>query len=507
MPSMQRARLNVTPRSGRWLWPVPLVVALLLALRPAHHGTEASGLLAAQPGQSAPSAEMSTQETQPAFTVHAERNLVLVRVVVRDAKGDVVTSLHSEDFRLLDNGKQQVISQFSLEGAGVKPPAKPEPSPAPQPSGAAPPAEAGAANPPNLRFVGLVYDDVHASFEDLVRTRDAAEHYLAASLQPGDRVGVYSSSGQAVQDFTDNREKLDQALSHLRPRPVVPREVHPCPDISPYQAHLMADQNDPDAIGAGTLSFVDCRCGGDISKCPNPDQAVLMEARKILAQDETQSEYSLRSLEALVRRLSVLPGQRSIVWISPGFLSENLLFRIEEVVDRALHTGVVINTLDSKGLAALVPGGDATSQGHFPGEIAPSPGPAPALNLPTGAIAAVRETQYDEMQFQLDSDVMSVFAMETGGFFFHNSNDYDGGFRRVAAAPGAYYVLGFSPRNLKFDGRFHKLKVELVSERGLALQARRGYFAPRVSPDAKVQAEEDIQQAVFSGDDVHELSM
>ncbi len=67
------------------------------------------------------------------------------------------------------------------------------------------------------------------------------------------------------------------------------------------------------------------------------------------------------------------------------------------------------------------------------------------------------------------------------------------------------YVLAFSPRNLKPDGRFHKLKVSLANPKGYTLQARRGYFAPKASEDAAARAKEEIQDAVYSQDDLREL--
>ena len=49
----------------------------------------------------------------------------------------------------------------------------------------------------------------------------------------------------------------------------------------------------------------------------------------------------------------------------------------------------------------------------------------------------------------------------------------------MAALPEYYYVLGFSPQNLKFDGSYHNLKVSLKSPAGLdAAGAPRIYTLP-----------------------------
>ncbi len=63
------------------------------------------------PGNEA--SEVFTRDTSPTFQVRV--NLVLVRVVVRDSTGKVVTNLKKEDFQLSDNRKPQVISTFSTE--------------------------------------------------------------------------------------------------------------------------------------------------------------------------------------------------------------------------------------------------------------------------------------------------------------------------------------------------------------------------------------------------------
>ena len=73
---------------------------------------------------------------------------------------------------------------------------------------------------------------------------------------------------------------------------------------------------------------------------------------------------------------------------------------------------------------------------------------------------------------------MAELADGTGGRFFHNSNDLEGGFKSLTEAPEYQYVLEFSPQNVKANGSYHSLKVK-VRGNGLKLQARRGYYAPK----------------------------
>lgn len=445
-----------------------------------------------EPPQSSDRTELKTSETQPTFKLRVERNLVLVRVVVRDARGQAVGNLRKEDFRLFDNGKPQGITHFSIEtpATGVehgKEPAGEEPALKAEP-------ETALAPTIPRRYLALYFDDVHASFEDIVRTRMAVTRYLATALQPGDRAGLFNSSGQSMVDFTSDRDKFQDALLHLQPRPIVGREDNACPEISDYQAYQMVEQRDPFATEIANEEAYHCYCK-DLPVAPlncrqQAQDRAAGDAVRILANSETESEYTLRGLERLVRRISALPGQRTIVLISPGFLTVTKSFQIEEIADRALHSNVVINTLDSKGLYAQIPLGDASKR---PVVIADRP-----------------DLMGRKSQLLIDrvlhiSDALFTLANDTGGTFFHNSNDLDEGFRRVGALPEVYYVLGFSPQKLKPDGRFHTLKVNLLNSAHFTLQARRGYYAPRKALDASEAAKEEIEQAIFSQEESDEL--
>ena len=106
----------------------------------------------------------------------------------------------------------------------------------------------------------------------------------------------------------------------------------------------------------------------------------------------------------------------------------------------------------------------------------------------------------------MQADVLAELASGTGGSFFQNNNDLDEGFRRVAGAPESYYILGFAPQNLKLDGSFHTLKVSInKSLTGLAAVARKGYYAPRRLTDKAETAKQEIQEALFSREELREL--
>jgi len=444
-------------------------------------------------GQSAGDKELATQDVQSTFKVQVQRNMVLVRTIVRDANGHPVIGLKKEDFRLFDNGKPQEIDQFAVESSGSAGTATPR-VPEKEPEG-----EEGAERPATdsipRKYQALYFDDVQMGFQDIVYARDAAERYLTATLTPVGRVGIFTSSGQGVLDFTDDRSKLHEALFNLRQRPTFLRESNACPDIGVYQAYLIADQHDTEATAIATDEYFQCNCA---SLPPQAQQSCLAEApsvvegeaMRIMETAETENTQILRGLEQVVRRTALLPGQRSVIFLSPGFLSYHLETQISEISDRALRSNVIVNALDPRGLYVIIPGGDA-SRGN--------------TVIPSNAGLSGMKSQLIQNSYSIAEDVLSGLASDTGGQFYHNSNDLDKGFRQVGTLAEVSYVLAFSPRNLKPDGRFHKLKVSLANPKGFTLQARRGYFAPKASEDAAARAKEEIQDAVYSQDELREL--
>jgi hypothetical protein len=105
------------------------------------------------------------------------------------------------------------------------------------------------------------------------------------------------------------------------------------------------------------------------------------------------------------------------------------------------------------------------------------------------------------------SGVLAEMAAGTAGTLIRNTNDFDSGFRRLATAPEYVYMLGFAPEDLKLDGSFHPLKVKLKSAGRLSLQARHGYFAQKDRESERPVAKEEIDSALSSREEVHELPM
>lgn len=444
----------------------------------------------ALPGQTQPArnqndAELSSHETPATFRTKV--NLVLVPVVVRDKQGRAVGNLQKDDFQVLDRGKPQIISSFSVETLEGKPASAPKTeSPSVLPEAEAP---VNPADMPN-RFVAYLFDDVHISIDDLMLVRKAAGRHIDEALAATDREAIFTTSGRTTLDFTDDREKLHQALLSLSPHPIARAMTQLCPDITYYEANLIINQNDPTALQAAVANAMACMGldPTDRSSATIAQNTARSVASQVLNSGEEESRASLRSLREVVRRISTMPGQRTVIMVSPGFLTFADLFQDKsDVIDHAIRANVIISSLNARGLYTILPMGDASR---------------PGIQSVTGTM--MRST-YLTTSASMEEDVLAEIAFGTGGVFFHNNNDLFGGFQRTAARPEFLYVLGFSPQNLKLDGRFHALKVVLRNSSKLELQARHGYYAPQHLADPQETAKQEIQDALFSREELRDI--
>jgi len=390
--------------------------------------------------------EEATSVVAGAARFRVNVKLVLVRVVVRDQNSRAIGDLHKEDFEIFDNGKLQEISDFDVERAEAAPTSAPGPG-----------SVQSAVKPEfPVRFVAYLFDDIHISFQDLASVRSAAHHRVDA-LPSTDRAAIFSTSGQTMLDFTDDRAKLHETLNKLLPHPIAGGSVAPCPPISFYQADQIVNKKNPDALQVAVNDYILC------TNLPQTPQAVETAGKivegissGVLTAGEYESRLTLGVIQDTIRRIMSMPGQRSIVLISPGFLTPDLEFENYDIVDRALRAQVVINSLDARGLSAPIPGGDVSYGGSMDQN------------------SMIMQGRFEQEQELMQQEVLSVLSYGTGGNFFHNNNDMGEGLRRLGESPEYYYILGFTPQGLKTDGKFHTLKVTLKSKLKYDLQARRG---------------------------------
>jgi VWFA-related protein len=418
--------------------------------------TDVPDLPAPLPGVSpvhelAPQAQ-SSQDTPAKIVVNV--NWVFVPVVVRDKQGRAVGDLKKEDFQVFDGGNPQTISGFTVEkrevtesntGGGAENAAQPgTPSAAPQP----------AVLP--KRITVYLFDDLHLSAADLAYLKKIDAKALDGALAGSDMAAVVSTSGKVNSGLTRDRAKLHDAIMSLQPRSLSTSNAGDCPKIEYYQADLIENKHDSGASANGLAQVFACDPALDRQRDLDQAQRILeFAARRVLMIGDQDVQVTLTAVKEYVRRMAKLPGQRTLILVSPGFvaITPEALTWESEIMDVAVQSNVTINALDARGLYTGVT--DISERGT--GQI-----------IDPIRLAAMTRAE----------GVMSELAVGTGGAFFHNNNDLGAGFKTLTDAPEVVYVLELSLDGVKPDGSYHRIKVK-VDREGMQIKARQGYSAPK----------------------------
>ncbi|MBZ5584261.1 MAG: VWA domain-containing protein, partial [Acidobacteriia bacterium] len=342
---------------------------------------------------------------------------------------------------------------------------------------------------PPGRFIIYVFDDRHIEAGDLMAVRAAARQHLEGAMGPDLRAALFTTSGRGGLDFTDDKAELEQAIDRLMPGPRVATDVAiDCTATTYFIADLIWNRHDREADEMLQLQIAGC-----LNDAPGVDSMKLSAVTRALGEGNFETRSALDALDRAVRRLSVMPGERKIVLISPGFLATDARYDLQKVIDHSVRSNVTVNALDARGL--YVPMLDASQ-----GMPRTSDG---ATNSSSYRYQTLR-SRFDKDAAFAQQDVLAELAAGTGGVDVQNSNDLKGGFDRIAAPAEFVYVLAFSPQNLKHDGSFHPLKVT-INGGAYSIQARRGYYAPTQLADAAEQAKEEIREAVFSREEIRDF--
>jgi len=393
-----------------------------------------------------------------AAVIRTRVELVEVPAVVRDSKGVALPGLKREDFEIFDAGKRQEISAFSVEtfppvGASVEPVTSPAPSLA-----ATPPPKSESPR----RYIALVFDDLNSDVASLSRGKIGAEKFVSEALAPRDLVGIFTTAQSQIIEFTADVRKLSQAIDAVKPHPRYSDELQECAPLRAYEAYLIDSHLDNELLQAKAAEFAGC------SRIPRDAavRAIEAKARLIWGNAGLITKDTLSSLTSVVSSIAKMPGQRLVLLASAGFLSGGQEGELQDLSTAALHNGVIISSLELRGLYTVIPGGDARTPPR-------AGGMRPA------------EIRVQTLVEDVPDDALAILSSATGGQFFHNNDDLARGFRRLGALPEVMYVLGFAPADVVHDGKYHPLKVRLTSGQRGSVDARIGYFAP--PKDAQVQ--------------------
>ena len=403
-------------------------------------GAAIAGALIALPAAS-PVAQSQQTTAPPSF--RASTTVIEVDVVVQDNRGQFVFGLGADDLEILENGKPQPIQQFYLVSHDPLAGKMPETGIAEQ-----------AAQRGRRVFV-LFFDQGSLSPDSLMRVQKGAQAFITQRMGPGDLGGVFAggvlhqnrvtadrtsllAAAHSAKPVIDHRQSL---LAAFREFPRIPGEldaVRIAAGTAPEAALRLAQQNcKEDAVA--------CQYAGGVAAV---DNLIEKKSRLYVSQARSQTERTLKQLGYVIDGLSVIPGRKTLVLFSDGLFVEDMTNAIQMLAARAARGGIAIYSIDGRGL------------NHGMGAV------------PDVTSAAMpRSTEFDTG----DTGPV-IFTQGTGGFSLRNIDDISRAMNLVAHDTSTYYVVGYQPANMVWDGKYRKIEVKSRTP-GLKIRARKGYAA------------------------------
>jgi VWFA-related protein len=380
--------------------------------------------------------------------------VVQVDARVFDKSGHFVTGLTPDDFEIKEDGVPQRIVGLTLVGsAAVAPSASAHGAPAPAVPGA--PAPAGPIGPVTPSTWLFVFDTAHLSPGGLDRTRKAVAQFLSDRFHDGDLAGIVADGKMANNRLTSVRAELIKAVNDIklpdatfRYQTEMTREWPKIQDE--FEAWRIAAQNDGDALQRAVTRA--CTEDPDACKRTPPDGAIIMKSQSIMTEAHTATAIALRIVEALSNGLARMPGPKTVVFLSEGFVVLDMESAMRDATGLANRAGAHFYTIDARGLNK----GSASSSIIDQKVAFDSAGPA--------------------NRFDMQEDGTNALAVDTGGMAIRNENNVGRALDLIQQDAGTYYVVGYTPANQTFDGKFRKIDLS-VKRPDVKVRARRGYLA------------------------------
>ncbi len=439
------------------------------------------------------------EEPQSQTVFRVPVNIVVVNATVTDNSGNPVTDLTAKDFKVYDDGILQDIQTFALEFYGPAGSEKVETQSIPS---AIPAKERDAER---SRILSIVMDDLAMeSVENFSRMVEAIRQYVERDMGPRDQVTLLTGSGRVQVPFTSDKQNLIDELEIIfKKMNLSPLIRDACLKLTDLESYRYADWMHGGLVDVGELIERTMEClnletdalGGSTSYRKTAE----VYLRTVASFQRQMLEYQTRSLLATLRQhirtLRHFEGAKTIVLFSDGFLSESEspeAYRLQEVIDLALRSGIVLNTVSIRGLSAEF-------ADVLPAEIKPKK-ESPLLSMvPRSSLRADENKQAKESP-------LSQIAYETGGMFSHSRNDLYKGIHEIARRQSFYYILSYALPARKADGSYHKIKLELARP-DLKLSYRKGYYVQKEEMQFENTKKEDIIDALNAPGDMREIPM
>ena len=394
--------------------------------------------------QSDPAPAKESQSARP-LTFKVPVNVVLVNVAVTDDAGKPVKDLSVDDFKVYEDGKRQKIQSFELESSQPVVTTESVDPASSQPGVQTPRVEAPVESESiRTRLISCFIDDLtEHSPQYFSWVTSTLQKFVTEDMGPQDQVGIFSASGGVRIPFTSNQELLQEQIGDLLTRNL--NLAHP-------------HRTMPDTMA---IEIVEGVRKGHVNK--------LIQARAERQYHQVQGAIHrlLATLRQHLRYLRHFKASKSLVLLSEGFVPARAMrWRVDRMIDQALRSRVTLNAVDIKGLDMAVLSREKVF-GHLP---------------------------------------LEKLAEDTGGIFYHASNDLLAGLKQIRNAGSFYYVLSYASPDQKAKGKYHKIRVE-VDRPGLELRYRRGYFTPREQLSLEDLKNEDFQLALEAPGDFDQIPL
>ena len=416
-------------------------------------------------GWSATSAQTPTPSPKPQEdVVRVYTELVQTDVMVFDKQGKFVNNLTAKDFELRVDGKPRTIQAFEQITAGSD-----EES---QLAAARGSTTINLKRPVPLdrgRIVFFYLDDFHMDLAGTVAARKVINHFIDKEMGQNDQVAIASATGQIgfLQQLTTDRMILRKALERLNPRSYSVRDGDR-PPMSEYQAYLI------ERLDREVFEFFVSETLRQNPGMTRDVAAGLVRGRASasLSQSARFNQNLMTGLESLIKSAKNLPGRKILFFLSGGFLIENRhgdsLSKLREITNAAAKSGVVIYSMDTRGLVATLD--DVSVEKPFD---------------PTGRLSLSSHQELTATQ-----DGLHALAVDTGGKAVFNTNDLRRGLAPAIKETSTYYLLAWKPdEDSEKRNRFRNLEVKLISRPDLTVRVRKGYFDLDPTPPPTVAKE------------------
>ena len=339
------------------------------------------------------------------------------------------------------------------------------------------------------RTVIFFVDDLHLAPDSLVRTRKALLEFIDRGMTEKDQVAITSSSGQIgfLQQFTDDKVALQTAVARLNNRTNTKMDMD-SPPMSEYIASKIRE-GDQQTINYYVKELEKQNCfrppGGGGMICMMTPQgmvaAVRMRAQEMTVMAAPDTDNTLIMLEGLMRTAGQLPGRKLVFMISDGFYlndrKSGSLGRIKRITDAAGKAGVVIYTLDARGI--IGDSLDVTNNRPIDSE-------GQTAGSTIGEIAA-------------SQDGLNALAGDTGGKAFRNTNaPMSEWVDKVLDETANYYLVAWRPDTEEQKrGKFNHIEASVIGRPDLTVRLRSAYFksAPLPFLSVKKKIEKDPTKA------------